>query len=530
VRLVKLGIQDLTIDLHPRLSVLTGLDAAARHALTTAVRELPRGHAVAGGVVEAHDVLFDLSDEVLDLFELRAPEIDPVVTAADVRDRSPEGSEEPASEPEPEPDPEGAGSVDDQVLEARAADLEEQLAVLDAPDGSALAAAVEALEAASTPTTSPEAEAVLEQLLALEEREQALDAAETGPGVARLVAARDRVEAARAELLAARRAAGPRLDPELVAELEAAHHELVEATEMLDGRFGKRRAQSRVEEARAREDAALRALGLVSYTDYHLGVLHRQPGVGHASRLEAAEEDLALAEADLAALEAEGEAGAEVEVARAELDRERERLLERVAAILGHEPGPDPVADLRAHRVGGPAHDTARQALAAELVAVGVALDAGDGAAALTDEELVTLARAWLHEADLARVHAGEAADGLAHLREGGEPPQVPPPPQVDVDPTGEGDRRQLVEDLEWYLLGRLASQRSVSYVGSVPMLVDGVLDGLPPGAAVEVLERLEPVSESVQLVVVTDDPAVVAWAEGRDATEVALVTAGRRP
>jgi hypothetical protein len=348
--------------------------------------------------------------------------------------------------------------------------------------------------------------------------------------VSRIAAARDRAEAARAELLAAQRAAGPHQDPELVAELEAAHHELVEASEALDGRFGKRRAQRRVEEARAREDAALAALGLMSYTDFHLGVLHRQPGVGHASRVEAAEEDLARAEEALEALEAEGRSSAEADVARAELARERERLLERAAGILGHEPGPDPVADLRAHRVGGPDHDAARQALAAELVAVGVALDAGDGAASLTDEELVALAQAWLHEAGQARAHAREAADGLAHLR-GAKWPRARRrrPRRPRAEPVPSGDCQQLVEDLEWYLLGRLASQRSVSYVGSVPMLVDGVLDGLPPGAAVEVLERLEPVSESVQLIVVADDPAVVAWAEGRDASEVALVTAGRR-
>jgi hypothetical protein len=511
VRLVKLGFHDVTIDLHPRLSVLTGLGVEARAALLEAVRALPRGHAAVGGVVEAHDVLFDLTNEVLDLFELRAPEVDPVVAVADVTSRGPEQEEE--------------------VLEARAADLEEQLAVLEAPDGTALAAAIEALEAAPAPTTSPDAEAVLDELLAIEERIRALDVTDPGTGVARIAAARDRVEAARAELLAAQRAAGPRQDPELVAELEAAHHELVEASEALGGRFGKRRAQQRVEEARAREDAALAALGLVSYTDFHLGVLYRQPGVGHAGRVEAAEEDLARAEEALEALEAEGRSSEQADVARAELARERERLLERAAGILGHEPGPDPVADLRAHRVGGPDHDAARQGLVAELVAVGVALDADDGAAgSLTDDELVALARAWLREAGQARARAREAADGLAHLRDGGPAPApAPAPSQAQADAARSGDRQQLVEDLEWYLLGRLASQRSVSYVGSVPMLVDGVLDGLPPGAAVEVLERLEPVSASVQLIVVADDPAVVAWAEGRDASEVALVTAGRR-
>jgi hypothetical protein len=523
VRLVKLGFNDVTIDLHPRLSVLTGLDAEARAALVEAVRALPRGHATVGGVVEAHDVLFDLSDEVLDLFELRAPEVDPVVTVEDVTSREPEPAEAEAQEE--------AEEHAEEVLEARAADLEEQLAVLEAPDGAALAAAMEALEAAPAPTTSPDAEAVLDELLALDERIGALDAPDPSTGVARIAAARDRVEAARAELLAAQRAAGPRHDPELVAELEAAHHELVEASEALGGRFGQRRAQRRVEEARAREDAALAALGLVSYTDFHLGVLHRQPGVGHASRVEAAEEDLARAEEALEALEAEGRATAQADLARAELARERERLLERAAGILGHAPGPDPVADLRAHRVGGPDHDAARQGLAAELVAVGVALDAADGAAPLADEELVALARAWLHEAGQARVRAREASDGLAHLRGATGPAADPAPaaPQAQADPVSSGDRQQLVEDLEWYLLGRLASQRSVSYVGSVPMLVDGVLDGLPPGAAVEVLERLEPVSESVQLIVMADDAAVVAWAEGRDASEVALVTAGRR-
>ena len=67
--------------------------------------------------------------------------------------------------------------------------------------------------------------------------------------------------------------------------------------------------------------------------------------------------------------------------------------------------------------------------------------------------------------------------------------------------------------ELEWYLLARLASQRSVSYAGSVPLVLDDALGDLTGAALVRVLERLERMSGAVQLVVFSDNPAAATWA-----------------
>jgi hypothetical protein len=60
-----------------------------------------------------------------------------------------------------------------------------------------------------------------------------------------------------------------------------------------------------------------------------------------------------------------------------------------------------------------------------------------------------------------------------------------------------------------------LARQRSVSFVGSVPALVLGLPD--EPDDRDQVLVRLDRLSDKVQVLVVSDDAAVVDWARGLD-------------
>ena len=87
-------------------------------------------------------------------------------------------------------------------------------------------------------------------------------------------------------------------------------------------------------------------------------------------------------------------------------------------------------------------------------------------------------------------------------------------PPHVNVD------------EVEFYVLGRLASQRSVGIVGSVPVVFDDALAGLSEAAVVRLLQRLERLSESVQVVYLTDDPMVLGWASNRPADRVGVASA----
>lgn len=83
----------------------------------------------------------------------------------------------------------------------------------------------------------------------------------------------------------------------------------------------------------------------------------------------------------------------------------------------------------------------------------------------------------------------------------------------------GEGE----VQAIEWYVLARLAHQRGVSYAGSLPMLIDDPFAGWSPDDLPEVFERLSRMSDVVQLVYLTDDVAVVEWAQrlGEDVASV---------
>src|SRR5204863_2605007 len=70
------------------------------------------------------------------------------------------------------------------------------------------------------------------------------------------------------------------------------------------------------------------------------------------------------------------------------------------------------------------------------------------------------------------------------------------------------------VEELEWYLLSRIAAQRSVSYAGSVPLVLDDALADVRGADLVHLLSRLERMSAAAQVVLVSDDAAVAAWAD----------------
>lgn len=80
------------------------------------------------------------------------------------------------------------------------------------------------------------------------------------------------------------------------------------------------------------------------------------------------------------------------------------------------------------------------------------------------------------------------------------------PPPAPDPAPSDPAA-------LEWSVISRLARQRTASFVGTLPVLVDGVPED--PEAAARVLGRLARMSELIQVVVLSDDDRAAAWAEG---------------
>jgi hypothetical protein len=90
-----------------------------------------------------------------------------------------------------------------------------------------------------------------------------------------------------------------------------------------------------------------------------------------------------------------------------------------------------------------------------------------------------------------------------------------------DSDRTGE-----LVDEIEWYILGRGAAVRSVTYAGSLPLALDDVLGVLAIKERMRVLHRLERMAAAVQLVVLTDDESVAGWARSLGPDRAAVVGA----
>lgn len=74
-------------------------------------------------------------------------------------------------------------------------------------------------------------------------------------------------------------------------------------------------------------------------------------------------------------------------------------------------------------------------------------------------------------------------------------------------------ERQVLVDRVEWYVLARLAQQRSVSFVGSVPLVIDDAFVNWSVEELSGVLERLVRMSEVIQIIILTDDVEIHSWA-----------------
>jgi hypothetical protein len=74
-------------------------------------------------------------------------------------------------------------------------------------------------------------------------------------------------------------------------------------------------------------------------------------------------------------------------------------------------------------------------------------------------------------------------------------------------------DRAKLVDDVDWELMSRLAAVRSVGLAGALPLVLDDPFAVLDDDELTRVLDRLVRLADAVQVVVVTDREAAVAWA-----------------
>lgn len=132
--------------------------------------------------------------------------------------------------------------------------------------------------------------------------------------------------------------------------------------------------------------------------------------------------------------------------------------------------------------------------------------------------------------AELAAAEAGESGAPAAEPAPGSTSPlyAAPDPIRAETDAafadTSGVDASP--EAVEFFLLARLAALRTVSFAGSVPLLIDDALTALSRKDVEQLLHKLERMSESVQIIYLSDDEAVNRWADDIGFERAAVVAA----
>jgi len=172
------------------------------------------------------------------------------------------------------------------------------------------------------------------------------------------------------------------------------------------------------------------------------------------------------------------------------------------AALAAEQSGPVDLDALQAtlDRATEDEHDYAEQ-----LEARTALVDAATRVEAVASSRLIRLA------AELAEAQAGAGT------------PRPASDPAFEVGPE---DAEGGPESIEFYLLARLAALRSASFAGSVPILIDDALADLAPALTTSLLNKLERMSESVQIIYLSDDPTVLDWASSIGINRAAVVSA----
>lgn len=84
------------------------------------------------------------------------------------------------------------------------------------------------------------------------------------------------------------------------------------------------------------------------------------------------------------------------------------------------------------------------------------------------------------------------------------------------------------LDAIEWYVLARLAQQRAVSFVGSAPFAIDDAFADWSAADLVGILARLARMSEVIQVIFLTDDVEIAAWARSLGSDRAAVIDPAR--
>ncbi len=280
------------------------------------------------------------------------------------------------------------------------------------------------------------------------------------------------------------------------------------------------------------------------------------------ARAERAARDTEEAEARRRAEQRVGEAEAAVTRADEELSRVEATLAARIAELEAEVARAQAEVEGAATRLA----DLEQEARAAQDAPPAAVTSEGDGLTA--DLEQANVARV------LAAAAEREAVDALQHLEaEAEEASSAAPPEDAAADARAERDARLAatararaaaeadvrlltvelealdqrvaelraavearrpsddqvpdvdMEDVEWYLLARLASHRGTGAASAVPMVLDDPFGPLGPGAGVGLVQQLARMAAAVQLVVISDEPELAAWAEATGEDRAALIS-----
>jgi len=223
--------------------------------------------------------------------------------------------------------------------------------------------------------------------------------------------------------------------------------------------------------------------------------------------LEEARAAAAQVEKDLAEIEREYDVAVEEEAEYAEFLEAREALLDAAIQV-------ESVARGRLHKLAS------EMAMAAALAAVGLTAD--EYAAQLAAAEQAESDR----EATAAAAAFDEHADDINHVASSFVSELELIGPTTDSAFADAGDVDASPEAVEFFLLARLAALRTVSFAGSVPLVIDDALTGKPEAEVEQLLHKLERMSESVQIIYLSDDETVTGWADNVGFEHAAVVAA----
>lgn len=262
------------------------------------------------------------------------------------------------------------------------------------------------------------------------------------------------------------------------------------------------------------ERSELEAARMVALTELESAAVAKEStpadaSVDRASQLAAARHELAEAERRLAE---HREASADVERLVEQLDdaTEAERTARAAAAdadaaVAGARQRADGISSELAGLEASLAEAIVAEAEAERLLA--------DHQATPDPEQLEEL-RAKVAEVEGALQLRERAADDAAQVHARQQDDQrAAAAALAELGGDDGADEPPLADEIEWYLLARLAAQRSVSLGGSLPLLLDDALAGVPEPGLGRILGRLERMADAVQVILVTDDPAAASWA-----------------